>query len=100
MPRRDRCLLRERWRTDLERGLAAPKPLRSRSRLWLDRILQRGRTRRAEFCRGDDVGDPPAKPSDQRFINTEFAPQLYRAFRSEITPLVHCGRIRYRACVV
>jgi NADPH-dependent curcumin reductase len=34
------------------------------------------------------------------FINTEFAPQLYRAFRSEITPLVHCGRIRYREHVV
>jgi hypothetical protein len=24
-----------------------------------------GRTRRAEFCRGDHVGDPPAKPTDQ-----------------------------------
>src|ERR1700674_2607689 len=65
MPRRDRCLLRERWWTDLERGLAAPKPLRPCSRLWLDRTLQRGRTRRAEFCRGGDVDDPPAKPTDQ-----------------------------------
>jgi NADPH-dependent curcumin reductase CurA len=34
------------------------------------------------------------------FINTEFAPQLYRAFLSEITPLVHSGRIRYREHVV
>ena len=34
------------------------------------------------------------------FINTEFAPELYRAFRSEMTPLVHCGRIRYREYVV
>src|SRR5882757_2127290 len=30
------------------------------------------------------------------FINTEFAPALYRTFLSEITPLVHRGRIRYR----
>src|SRR6266567_8544224 len=65
MPRRDRRLLRERWRTDLERGLAAPEPLRPRSCLRLDRTLQRGRTGRAELCRGDGVGDPPAKPADQ-----------------------------------
>src|ERR1700757_1191299 len=65
MPRRDRCLLRERWRADLECSLAAPEPLCPRSRLWLDRTLQRGRTRRAEFCRGDDVGDPSAKPTNQ-----------------------------------
>jgi NADPH-dependent curcumin reductase CurA len=34
------------------------------------------------------------------FINTEFAPELYRAFLSEIAPLVHSGRIRYREHVV
>jgi NADPH-dependent curcumin reductase CurA len=34
------------------------------------------------------------------FINTEFAAQLHRAFLSEITPLVHSGRIRYREHVV
>ncbi len=34
------------------------------------------------------------------FINTEFAPELYRAFLSVITPLVHSGRIRYREYVV
>src|SRR5882762_1573610 len=60
-------------------------------------------------------GDAPAEPSSvaetmlailrrslliRGFINTEFAPQLYRAFLSEITPLVHSGRIRYREHVV
>lgn len=34
------------------------------------------------------------------FITTEFAPELYRAFISEITPLVQSGRIRYREHVV
>src|SRR6267143_390092 len=34
------------------------------------------------------------------FINTEFAPELYRTFLSEITPLVHRGRIRYREHIV
>jgi NADPH-dependent curcumin reductase CurA len=34
------------------------------------------------------------------FINTEFAPQLYRAFLAEMTTLVHSGRIRYREHVV
>ena len=34
------------------------------------------------------------------FINTEFAPELYRAFLAEITPLVYSGRIRYREHVV
>ena len=34
------------------------------------------------------------------FINIEFAPVLYRTFLSEITPLVHSGRIRYREHVV
>jgi len=60
-------------------------------------------------------GDAPAEPNSvaetmlailrrslliRGFINTEFAPQLYRAFLSEITPLVHSGRIRYREHVV
>ncbi|QDW38028.1 NADP-dependent oxidoreductase [Bradyrhizobium sp. KBS0727] len=60
-------------------------------------------------------GDAPAEPNSvaetmlailrrslliRGFINTEFAPELYRAFRSEITPLVHSGRIRYREHVV
>jgi len=34
------------------------------------------------------------------FINTEFLPALYPAFLSEIIPLVHGGRIRYREHVV
>jgi NADPH-dependent curcumin reductase len=34
------------------------------------------------------------------FINTEFAPQLYRTFLAEMTPLVHSGHIRYREHVV
>jgi len=60
-------------------------------------------------------GDAPAEPNSvaktmlailrrslaiRGFINTEFAPQLYRAFLSEITPLVYSGRIRYREHVV
>jgi len=60
-------------------------------------------------------GDAPAEPNSvaetmlailrrslliRGFINTEFAAQLYRAFLSEITPLVHSGRIRYREHVV
>ena len=60
-------------------------------------------------------GDAPAEPNSvaetmlailrrslliRGFINTEFAPQLYQAFLSEITPLVHSGRIRYREHVV
>ena len=65
MPRRNRCLLRERWRADLKRGLAPAKPLRPRSRLWADRVLQRRRAYSAELCCGDDVSDPSTKPADQ-----------------------------------
>ena len=34
------------------------------------------------------------------FINTEFLPDLYRTFLTELTPLVSSGRIRYREHVV